>query len=472
MDKKADKGNLLVVEDNPTNLSFLFTYLTKTGFKVLVATDGETAIQRVETAQPDLILLDVMMPGIDGFEVCKRLKSNPSMRDIPVIFMTALSDTLNKVHGFEIGAVDYITKPIQPEEVVSRIQTHLTLRNLQKELQAKNEHLLQSQQQEKQRSLELEEALYKLQQTEVQLIQAEKMSSFGKIAAGIAHEINNPVNFIYGNLYHANEYIQELFELITLYQQTYTHPTEQITRQIQAIELDFIQSDLPKLLDSMQVGAERIRKTVSLLKNFFHLHEAELKFVDINQDLNNTLLLLQYHLDAKAGRPRIEVIKNYGNLPLVKCYASELNQVFMNIITNAIDALDEKYDKLKLEAEMWLIRGDRKVGEEEGAGEEEEKFVRSPLTPDQSQTPTIEISTESVDEAKVIIRIADNGSGMTEEVSQRLFDPFFSTKPVGSGTGLGLTISYQIIVEKHRGQLWVTSERGNGTEFVIEIPIQ
>ncbi|MEQ8996863.1 MAG: response regulator [Coleofasciculus sp. B1-GNL1-01] len=463
MDKKADKGNLLVVEDNPTNLSFLFTYLTKSGFKVLVATDGETAIQRVEAAQPDLILLDVMMPGIDGFEVCKRLKENPSMRDIPVIFMTALSDTLNKVHGFEIGAVDYITKPIQPEEVVSRIQTHLTLRNLQKELQAKNERLLKSQRQEKQRTLELEEALHKLQQTEVQLIQAEKMSSFGKIAAGIAHEINNPVNFIYGNLYHANEYIQELFELIKLYQQTYTHPTEPITRKIQAIELDFIQSDLPKLLDSMQVGAERIRQTVSLLKNFFHLHEAELKFVDINQDIDNTLLLLEYHLDAKAGRVKINVIKNYGSLPLVKCYASELNQVFMNMLTNAIDALDEKYGKLNLESDMWSVRGDQ---------EEERKFVRSPLTPDHSQTPTIEISTETVDEAKVIIRIADNGSGMTEEVSQRLFDPFFSTKPVGSGTGLGLTISYQIIVEKHRGQLWVTSERGNGTEFVIEIPIQ
>ncbi|MEQ8468887.1 hybrid sensor histidine kinase/response regulator [Coleofasciculus sp. E1-EBD-02] len=463
MNKEIVQANLLVVEDNPTNLSFLFTYLTKSGFKVLVATDGETAIQRAETAQPDLILLDVMMPGIDGFEVCKRLKSSPSMRDIPVIFMTALSDTLNKVHGFEMGAVDYITKPIQPEEVVSRIQTHLTLRNLQKELQAKNERLLQSQQQEKQRAWELEEALHKLQQTEVQLIQAEKMSSFGKIAAGIAHEINNPVNFIYGNLYHANEYIQELFDLITLYQQTYTHPTEQITRQIQAIELDFIQSDLPKLLDSMQVGAERIRQTVSLLKNFFHLHEAELKFVDINQDLNNTLLLLQYHLDAKAGRSKINVIKNYSNLPLVKCYASELNQVFMNMLTNAIDALDEKYGKLKLDSDMWSVRGNP---------EQEREFVRSPLTPDQSQTPTIEISTESVDEAKVIIRIADNGSGMTEEVSQRLFDPFFSTKPVGSGTGLGLTISYQIIVEKHRGQLGVTSERGNGTEFVIEIPIQ
>ena len=261
MNRKIAQGNLLVVEDNPTNLSFLFNYLTKSGFKVFVATDGETAIQRVEAAQPDLILLDVMMPGMDGFEVCKRLKNNPSMQDIPVIFMTALSDTLNKVHGFEIGAVDYITKPLYPEEVLSRIQTHLTLRNLQKELQAQNKRLIQSQQQEKQKALELEQALHKLQQTEVQLIQAEKMSSFGKIAASIAHEINNPVNFIYGNLYHANEYIQQLFDLITLYQQTYTHPTEPITNQIQAIELDFIKSDLPQLLDSMQVGAERIRKT-------------------------------------------------------------------------------------------------------------------------------------------------------------------------------------------------------------------
>jgi len=463
MDKKSDRGNLLIVEDNATNLSFLFNYLTKSGFKVLVATDGETAIQRVKAAQPDLILLDVMMPGIDGFEVCKRLKQNPSMRDIPVIFMTALSDTLNKVHGFEIGAVDYITKPIQPEEVVSRIQTHLTLRNLQKELQAKNEHLLKSQRQEKQRTLELEEALHKLQQTEVQLIQAEKMSSFGKIAAGIAHEINNPVNFIYGNLYHANEYIQDLFELITLYQQTYNHSTDKITRKIEEIELDFLQSDLPKLLESMLVGAERIRQTVSLLKNFFHLHEAELKSVDINQDIDNTVSLLQYHLDAKAGRPKIRILKHYSPLPRIKCYASQLNQVFMNILTNAIDALDEKYGKLT--GVIGLNRGDR------GIEEAEEEFGRSPLTLDQSQIPTIEISTEMVDEAKVVIRIADNGSGMTEETRQRLFDPFFSTKPVGSGTGLGLTISYQIIVDKHQGQLWVTSDIGQGTEVKIEIPI-
>ena len=464
MNHKIAQGNLLVVEDNPTNLSFLFNYLTKSGFKVLVATDGETAIQRVESAQPDLILLDVMMPGIDGFEVCKRLKSNPSMRDIPVIFMTALSDTLKKVHGFEIGAVDYITKPIQPEEVVSRIQTHLTLRNLQKELQVKNEHLLQSQQQEKQRALELEKALQKLQKTEVQLIQAEKMSSFGKIAAGIAHEINNPINFIYGNLYHANEYIQQLFDLITLYQETYTHPTEKITTQIQAIELEFIQSDLPQLLDSMQVGAERIRKTVLLLKNFFHLHEADLKFIDINQNIDNTLLLLQYHLDAKPGRPRINLIKNYSNLPQVKCYASQLNQVFMNILTNAIDALDEKYGRRG--SNLGSIRRD------EGEEGEEGEFLRSRLHREQSLTPRIWISTEIVEQTNIIIRIADNGLGITEDIRNRIFDPFFSTKPVGSGTGLGLTISYQIIVEKHQGQLLVTSEMGNGTEFVIEIPIQ
>lgn len=448
-----EKSQLLIVDDNPTNLGILFDYLTKTGFKVLVALDGESAIEQVEYAKPDLILLDVLMPGIDGFKTCGRLKANPSTQDIPVIFMTALSDTVDKVYGFNIGAVDYITKPIQHEEVLSRVQTHLTIRNLQKKLQEQNECLLRSQLQERQRALELEQALQKLQQTQAQLIQSEKMSSLGRMVAGVAHEINNPINFIYGNLNLTNEYIQHILELIHLYQQTYTKPSPEIEAKIEAIDLAFLESDLPKMLKSMKVGAERISQIILLLQNFSHLNEAKLKLADIHQGIDSTLLLLQHRLEATAKQPAIQVIKEYGNLPKVECYASQLNQVFMNILTNAIDALQERKGTTGADTS--------RQGDKEDKGE----FSQLPIS-------TIRIITEVREGNCAVIRITDNGPGMSEEVRHRLFDPFFTTKPVGSGKGLGLAISYQIIVEKHAGQLLVNSEMGKGTEIAIEIPLR
>ncbi len=483
-----EESILLIVDDNPTNLGILFEYLTNSGFKVLVALDGESTIEQVKYAKPDLILMDVMMPGIDGFETCSRLKANLSTQDIPVIFMTALSDTVDKVHGFNVGGVDYITKPIQSEEVLSRVQTHLTIRNLQKKLQEQNDRLQHESDERQQKALKLEQVVRELQQTQAQLMQAEKMSSLGRMIAGVAHEINNPVNFIYGNLECAKEYIQQLLGLIALYQQTYINPTRQIADHIESIDLEFLKADLPKLLTSMKVGAERISQIILLLRNFSHLNEAQLKLADIHEGIDNTLLILQKRLEATARRPAIQVIKEYGNLPKVKCYANQLNQVFMNILTNAVDALEQSH------GEWRMSHGEERVGvkgkdkQEASFNPDSEDFQFS-IPNSQFPTPTIRISTEVIEgvsvDAKalsirgelcergdrVVIRITDNGSGMTELVRQRVFDPFFTTKPVGSGTGLGLAVSYQIVVEKHKGQLLANSEIGKGSEFMIEIPL-
>ncbi len=286
---------------------------------------------------------------------------------------------------------------------------------------------------------ELEQTLQELQRTQSQLIQSEKMSSLGQLVAGVAHEINNPVNFIHGNLTPARDYIQDLLNLIELYQQYYPEPQSEIQAEIEAIDLDFVIEDLPKLLESMKVGTQHIREIVLSLRTFSRLDEAEFKDANIHEGIDSTLLILQHRLKAKENRPVIEVIKEYGNLPLVECYAGQLNQVLMNILVNAIDALDERDDK--------------------------RTFAEN-----QENPSAIYIRTELFLENQVKISIKDNAEGIPESICQRLFDPFFTTKPVGKGTGMGLSISYQIITERHGGQLQCFSVPGEGTEFVILLP--
>ncbi len=313
------------------------------------------------------------------------------------------------------------------QEIIERKKTEIALRKSESKLinQAKI----------------LQKTLHNLNQTQAQLIQTEKMSSLGQLVAGVAHEINNPINFIYANITHVTEYSNNLLELIKLYQQYYPNIDPEIENLQSEIDLEFLREDLPKMLASMKVGANRIREIVLTLRNFSRLDEAEMKPVNIHEGIDSTLLILQHRLKAKSERGEIKIIKAYRDLPQIECYAGKLNQVFMNILSNAIDALEQKQKE---------------------AAKEKQSLP----------SPCLLIATEMIDKDWVRISIKDNGIGMCETVKSRLFDPFFTTKPVGQGTGLGLSISYQIIVEHHGGKLRCVSTPNKGTEFQIEIPIR
>jgi signal transduction histidine kinase len=474
--------SILIVDDNPTNLEVLADTLTEVGVQIAVALDGETALEQVQYHPPELILLDIMMPGIDGFETCRRLKADPKTFDIPVIFLTALSDAENRVAGLALGAVDYITKPFHGEEVLARVRIHLKLQNLAKTLETQNvilkqeierrkisESSLQALNQElekrvEERTSKLSKTLDDLGKAQVQLVHSEKMSSLGQLVAGIAHEINNPVNFIYGNLNPASEYAQDLLKLSELCRKYFSRLPDEVQAYLKQIDTAFLLEDMPKLITSMKVGADRIRQIVSSLRNFSRLDEAEVKLVDIHDGIESTLLILQNRLKGKLERTSIQVIRAYGDIPKVECYAGQLNQVFMNIISNAIDVLEE----------CPKFNGEPRTSDKELEFKIQQALQRTRHLDAvcQQDEPCIWIRTDSTCDGWITVRIADNGSGIPESLRQRLFDPFFTTKPAGKGTGLGLSISHQIVVEKHGGMLHCESEFGKGTEFRVEIPIR
>ncbi len=610
---------ILVIDDTPDLLEDITELLVILNYEVISANNGLTGLNLAKHELPDLILCDIMMPELNGYEVFNLLQSGADTATIPFIFLSAKAERSSVRFGMNLGADDYITKPFEIDELKSAISARLNKKAIYKEvekklqesenvfrklaqkeelinlltkqirnsLELKNilnttvesirnllqihrcsfywyrtdverayfelideaiapemenlcshnsltiaaglgqiilskylikiddvnkdklldeeskknlisakiqallgiliqnntgktgviicEQLNQAREWNEQeiqllqavgdqlaiaieqgelyaksgftattakiQAMQLEKTLSELKQTQLQLIQTEKMSSLGQLVAGVAHEINNPVNFIYGNVNYIKEYVESLIKLVQFYQTKNPELNTEIEEELGDVDIDFILYDLPKILNSMEIGADRIKQIVLSLKNFSRHDQSEMKSVNIHEGLDNTLLILASRLKPKGAIPEIEIVKKYGDLPLVDCYAGQLNQVFMNIIVNAIDAIEDYH--IKRSKEQININANQII-----------------------------IETKKIDTTEIHIGIMDNGPGMIETTRQRIFDPFFTTKPVGKGTGLGMSISYQIIVEKHSGKIECISEPGKGTTFKVTIPLK
>lgn len=418
-------GNILIVDDTINNVRLIAEMLSAEGFSVRKALSGKMALTAVESSRPDLILLDINMPDMDGFEVCSRLKANPDTQDIPIIFLSALDAIFDKVKAFQLGATDYITKPFLKEEVIVRIENQLRLWRFQQALAARNQ--------------DLEDTLKKLKDTQAELIQRERMAGLSQLISGIAHEINNPISFIAGNLEPAQSYFDTLTNLLNCYRQSCPNPPPEMAQAIAAVDLDFMVQDFAALLKSMATGTDRINQIVKALQNFSHQGESDIKAVNLQVTLDSILVLLQSRLRGLGNRPGIEVQCHYGEIPEVTCDARLMGQVFLHLLNNAIDAID----------------------------------AIAALHPTQPpRPPVITLQTQVVTAGTVSVTIQDNGIGIPQGIRSRIFDPFFTTKAVGAGPGLGLSISHQIVVERHHGTLTFESAYQEGSQFTVELPVE
>lgn len=425
---------ILIVDDTPTNLSVLATTLINSGFDIAVEADGESAIEQIESNPPDLILLDVQMPGIDGFETCHRLKANPLTKNIPVIFMTALSDTTDKVKGLSMGAVDYITKPFQQEEVLARVRLHMKLHCLQNTLQQQNIFLKNEIEQRLKAEAQLQNTLQQLQLAQNQMIAQEKLASLGTLTAGIAHELRNPLNFVKNYAEGSVELTEELLEEID-------NPSSHLDADI----LNYIKQMLIDIRDnaaSIHQHSRRAEGVIHSIMQHTWTGRGQRQPADLNALLDQAVKLAYHSKRASDKHFNVTIHKDYdASIGQLEMVSADLNRAFINIIDNA----------------CYAVRQKQKHSEQELSNE---GLVF---------TPTLWIKTQNLGEA-ALIHIRDNGIGISPQVREKLFHPFFTTKPTGEGTGLGLSLTHDIIVGQHGGSLQVETEPGACTEFIITLP--
>ena len=395
------KARILLVDDSPAYRRVIQTMLGPK-YDFAQAETAEEALARVGSFQPDLVISDLIMPGIDGYELCRRLRAQPGLENVPIIMLTSKTGDESRITGLEVGADDYLFKPIRPRELNARVNSLLRLRRA---------------------TLELEEANDSLKKAQAELIRAEKLASLGQLVAGIAHELNNPLNYIYGNTEFLSEYVKTFVDLLDRVGSDLDLTPEQKARLAEwkhDKDLEFVRGDLAKLLEGVRLGAERAAEIVRGLRAFARVGSAaDIGLVDMGETIELALTILRHEL-----RDRVRVHKELGNVPRVRCDAPRMSQVFVNLILNAIQAMNGEGDL----------------------------FIRL-----------------SADEEFVRVAIRDTGCGIPPHVKGKIFDPFFTTKPVGQGTGLGLSISYGI-VEQHGGRIEVDSVEGHGATFTVVLP--
>ena len=427
MVQNPETGLILVVDDTPTNLSVLSEALKGVGFTVAIETDGESAIEQVKYNPPDLILLDVIMPGLDGFETCQRMKASASTQDIPVIFMTALSDPMDKVKGLSIGAVDYITKPFQQEEVLARVRTHLQLRNLTKTLEEQNIVLKKEIEQRVEAERELNKTLNQLKAAQKQIIAQEKLASLGSLTAGIAHELKNPLNLINNFAVIAADLCQELLPEI--------EPKLKTLPESELATIRELLSDIEESVNSINQQGQRADNIISSMLMHARQEGSKRQLTELNVLLAESIQFAVKSFRATLNKFSIEIETDYDkSIEQIEIIPQSLSRAFINLINNACYAANNKRKKLSPEFK-----------------------------------PKLTIKTQNLDQA-VEIRIRDNGQGIPPELLDKIFEPFFTTKPTGEGTGLGLSMTHDIIVGQHQGEIKVESELGVYTEFIILLP--